>query len=231
MVSKKLTTRLLAVLAFLGLVWILLQYYQEKTGFEHELELRPSEAPVVVQVYYEALCPDSKNFIVRQLVPTYQKIPHLVDLMYVPYGKATTKTNADGSLAFECQHGPIECEANIVHACTIEHVHEAAKRLHVIACMIKDNMIPKDAFDKCAKELDIEEVDVQKIRECNESPHGAELLKVYGQQTDALRPKISFIPTVTLDGDQRRQASVLKDLKGEVCAVLAGHGPMPDACK
>lgn len=149
----------------------------------------------------------------------------------MPYGKAKTMTNPDGSLAFECQHGPIECEANIIHACSVEHVHDPATRLNVVACMIRDNMIPKDAFARCAKDYALEAVVVQKIQECYDSPHGAELLKVHGQQTDALRPKVSFIPTVTLDGDQRRQATILKDLKGEVCKVLAGNGPPPDACK
>lgn len=186
----------------------------------------------MVQVYYEALCPDSKNFIVRQLVPTYEKLPHLIDVLYVPYGKATTHQNSgDGSLSFDCQHGPVECQANRVHACTIEAIRDPATRLNVIACMIRDNMLPKEAFNRCAKEFNIDDIDAQKIRECEDSPHSAELLKMYGEQTNALRPRISFIPTITLDGDQRRQPNVLKDLKGEVCQVLAGHGPMPEACK
>lgn len=191
--------------------------------------MRPSEEPVVVTVYYEALCPDSRNFVVRQLVPTFQKLPHLIDVAYVPYGKATTSENKDGSLSFECQHGPIECEANIIHACVVEILHDAVKKLNMISCMIHDNMIPKDAFDRCAKENSIEDVD--KIKNCYSNPHGAELLKVHGEQTHALRPKVSFIPTITLDGAQRRQADVLKNLKAEVCAVLAGKGPPPDACK
>lgn len=195
------------------------------------MELRPSEAPVVVQVYYEALCPDSKNFVVKQLVPTYQKLPHLIDVQYVPYGKAETRQQPDGSLTFTCQHGPIECEANRIHACTIEAIRDPAIRLNLIACMIKDNMIPKEAFAQCAKDFELDAVDTQKIRECGDSPHSAELLRTYGEQTAALRPKISFIPTVTLDGDQRRQAAVLKDLRAEVCAVLAGNGPPPEACK
>lgn len=195
------------------------------------MEFRASEAPVVVQVFYEALCPDSKNFIVRQLVPTYERLPHLIEVRYVPYGKADTKQLPDGSLSFECQHGPIECEANRVHACAIENIRDPATRLNLIACMIRDNMIPKDAFNRCAKDFSLDVMDAQKIRECGESPHSAELLKQYGEQTKALRPRVAFIPTITLDGDQRRQANVLKDLRSEVCQVLAGHGPMPDVCK
>lgn len=43
----------------------------------------------MVTVYYEALCPDSKNFIIRQLQPAFRKAPTLIEFQLVPYGKAT----------------------------------------------------------------------------------------------------------------------------------------------
>jgi len=58
-----------------------------------------------------------------------------------------------------------------------------------------------------------------------------ELLKLSGEATDALRPKVSFIPTITLDGDLRRQATVLRDLMGEICKVLESGGMKPKACE
>lgn len=60
------------------------------------------------------------------------------------------------------------------------------------------------------------------------SPHGAELLKMHGEITHALKPSVSFIPTITLNGSQGRQASILKDLLEEVCKVAGGH---PDICQ
>lgn len=53
-------------------------------------------SPVLITVYYEALCPDSKGFIRQQLFPTYRKIPNLVELEFFPYGKAETTLNPDG---------------------------------------------------------------------------------------------------------------------------------------
>lgn len=44
---------------------------------------------VLVSVYYEALCSDSRNFILKQLVPAYEKAPNLIELDLIPYGKAT----------------------------------------------------------------------------------------------------------------------------------------------
>lgn len=45
--------------------------------------------PVVVMVFYEALCPDSKYFILKQLQPAFYKAPALIDFQLIPYGKAT----------------------------------------------------------------------------------------------------------------------------------------------
>ena len=69
------------------------------------------------------------------------------------------------------------------------------------------------------------------IQKCYSGLHGSELLKIAGQATDALRSKMSFIPTVTHDGQQFRQASILKDLLHEVCKVATGNGQPPKICE
>lgn len=51
--------------------------------------IKPSGVPVVVGVYYEALCPDSKHFVVKQLKTTHDLAPQLIDIVFIPYGKAT----------------------------------------------------------------------------------------------------------------------------------------------
>lgn len=73
-------------------------------------------------------------------------------------------------------------------------------------------------------------VDSETIQKCYSSPHGAELLKLHGIATDALRPKASFIPTITLDGNQGNQANILKEFFQEVCSCYAGQGPKPKVC-
>lgn len=44
---------------------------------------------VHVAVYYEALCPDSRSFILKQLGPTYRRLSANIEVELVPYGKAT----------------------------------------------------------------------------------------------------------------------------------------------
>lgn len=45
--------------------------------------------PIVVMVFYEALCPDSKYFIIKQLQTAFYRAPALIDFQLIPYGKAT----------------------------------------------------------------------------------------------------------------------------------------------
>lgn len=94
--------------------------------------------------------------------------------------------------------------------------------------MIRDNSNPQDAFHRCSKEFS---VDVETIQKCFNSLHGRELHKLAGDATNSLRPAVSFIPTITLDGQQRRQASILKDLFSEICVVLSESGLTPSVCE
>jgi len=48
---------------------------------------------VKIDVYYETLCPDSIQFIRRQLYPTFNKIGQIMDINLVPYGKAEVRNN------------------------------------------------------------------------------------------------------------------------------------------
>jgi len=45
-------------------------------------------APVLVAVYYESLCPDSRDFIVDKLQKVYNKLSNITFLELVPYGNA-----------------------------------------------------------------------------------------------------------------------------------------------
>lgn len=116
---------------------------------------QPSGAPVMVAVFYEALCPDSRFFISKQLQKTFQRAPSLIAIEYVPYGKATTSTNPDGSLQFECQHGKAECDANIAHACAIEAISDPSVKLDAIECMISNNANAMDALNRVNNSMTI----------------------------------------------------------------------------
>lgn len=53
-----------------------------------------------------------------------------------------TETVGD-SYFFTCQHGPLECQANKIHACAIAKVTQPDILLKYTTCMISDNMNPE----------------------------------------------------------------------------------------
>lgn len=83
-------------------------------------------------------------------------------------------------------------------------------------------------YFQCAKQHNIDNVDL--IQKCFDSSHGSELLKLNGDLTHALRPSITFIPTITLDGYQGKQALILKNLLAEICKIAGDNEKADEIC-
>ena len=99
---------------------------------------------VRVQVFIEALCIDSKRFVLHELVPAYELLTNqVVNLDVVVFGNARISEDDDddekphlmarsvlrsGSprRKVTCQHGPAECDANSYEQCAMY----ASKRHH-----------------------------------------------------------------------------------------------------
>jgi len=223
--------KLLGVLSLLFLVWILYSYRvienedvlnESDLGSENNEESavttpKPDLKVVKLDVYYECLCPDSRYFVLHELLPTFEAVGSMLEVNMWPYGKATTRVTNDG-YEFDCQHGEKECTGNMFHACVEEKVEDAAKRLEMIKCMISDNYEPENSAKKCASEGGL---DFQEILTCATGKEGQELHYQAGLKTQALSPKVSFIPTIEIDESQMSQKAILKNLKKEVCAVYS----------
>lgn len=173
---------------------------------------------ITVSVYYEALCPDSRQFILEQLLPAYELISNNINLDLVPYGKADTR-ETDDEINFRCQHGPTECLANKIHACAIKYTAQNPLiQLKYIACMINDNYNPEHIGEKCASELHL---DYSGIANCSMSNMGNLLLKNNGERTKALQPTVRFIPTIQLNGQHKvPQEEILQNFLSEMCRTL-----------
>lgn len=229
--------KILLIIISVLLLWqsskVWLNLTQEKSGIEAQLQDNQvvtlnqkddeNKQKVHIAVYYEALCPDSRSFFIKQLLPMYHKIPDNVQLEFVPYGKATT-VKTDNGYEFMCQHGPVECGANIIHACSIDILKNISIQLEYLSCMIKNNIVPVNIMEICAKKMNL---DYNPIFKCFIEEKGKELLAKYGELTNALTPQISFIPTVVLNGSSENQARILKNLLQEVCLHFK---IMPEGC-
>lgn len=89
-----------------------------------------------IQIYYEALCPDSVNFVQNQLFPNFAALRDYIDILYVPFGKASSH-NDNGIIEFTCQHGPAECTGNRVQSCTLRALRaDPDRQTEFVACQM-----------------------------------------------------------------------------------------------
>jgi len=191
-----------------------------------ELGIQPQNPrKVQVEVYYETLCPDTRLFIRSQLYPAWDELEHIMDIHWKPYGKATHYENEGLGYMFQCQHGPTECMGNKVHACSIKHIKDDRKLTDYIHCMIEDNYDPKEVGQSCAQR---HEVDWEPIHSCSNTKEGAELLALHGDDTRSLRPKMTFVPHIVMNGKTIQPQDALTNFKHILCSAY--RGDRPDAC-
>ena len=63
---------------------------------QHDVATKPPEPTLLVDVYYECLCPDSKYFVLHELGPAVEKVGSLLTVRLWPYGKAATEKTEQG---------------------------------------------------------------------------------------------------------------------------------------
>ncbi|CAN8025886.1 unnamed protein product [Ixodes persulcatus] len=183
---------------------------------------------VNVTVLYESYCKDSSSFITKQLWPVYKQLKNQMIVDLVPYGRSKTKESSSGGPAtFVCRHGAAECLANIVHSCAIALYPNTALHLNFIACTMK-TWKPERAVRKCTRDGPM---DSQKIQGCVSSSQGKNLFQKMGARTAALKPPITTVPSVVIDGtfNKKNQKKIQKDLKAAVCRHF--KPPVPEACQ
>lgn len=194
----------------------------------------PPDAPKVeLALYFESLCPDCQLFIRQQLYPTYLKVGEIFNLTLVPYGNAEERRQGD-TWVFECQHGPKECEGNLIETCAIAILNNISASFPFIHCfeINSENEEPQNAEpaaigEKCAKSLGI---DYEPIGACATGPKGNELEHQMALKTNALEPQHEYVPWVTLNGKhtEKMQRKAENNLLALVCEYYTGT--KPSAC-
>lgn len=90
--------RIILLIVIIVIIWRWFQYFDvfsEKSEtntaiLNHKIDSNVSK--IKVTVYYEALCSDSRNFVLKQLLPTYSILHEYMELDLIPYGKAQVIT-------------------------------------------------------------------------------------------------------------------------------------------
>lgn len=193
--------------------------------------LPADSAPKVdLTLYYESLCPDCQLFIRQQLFPTFVKVREIFNLTLVPYGNAEETKRGD-KWVFECQHGPKECEGNLIETCAISLLKNISVSFPFVYCFEKSIERPGDlktAAENCAKTIGI---DYAPIDSCVSGPMGNKLEHEMAMKTDALEPQHEYVPWVTINGKhtEKIQREAENNLLKLVCEYYTGT--KPSACE
>jgi len=152
--------------------------------------LAAAYAKVDVTVYYEALCPGSRAFIIGDLANAAQSIDSLMKVKLIPYGNA--RTDADGKVT--CQHGEMECEGNKWASCAIAYYPSFDDHFPFINCMMTSFSDQISSSHSCADQA---KLDHASLKACAEGPEGDALLVANGEITG----NHEWVPYVLINGE------------------------------
>jgi len=157
-------------------------------------------SPVPVEVYFESYCPYSIDFVNNKLMTSWEKYgDDVMSVELFPYGNANKSRDDNGQYVFNCQHGPKECQVNIVENCVIDvSVRNAKIFLPIIDCIMKDRREkePDEDIQKCVEAGNMNYADVQS---CANGNHGNELFWECGDVTEKLWPPKQYVPWVLVN--------------------------------
>lgn len=191
-------------------------------AFATQMWLPALGSSINLTLYYEGLCPDCHEFILNQLWPTYAKLEEYLQLDLLPFGNAEMKVS-NGTITFQCQHGPDECYINEVQTCAVKYVHPTRKLLDFIACMLRQDD-PTKAGEPCAQKVG---TDWPVLDKCSTGPEGTQLLYQMGKRTRGHQPPIEYVPYVEINGyhNETMQNEVQNDLMHFICKLLEPQPP------
>ncbi|XP_013177194.1 PREDICTED: gamma-interferon-inducible lysosomal thiol reductase-like [Papilio xuthus] len=169
---------------------------------------------VLIQLYYECLCPFCTHFYTEVFIPTIREIGDYLDVRTYPYGNAWTNKR-NGSYVFDCQHGRAECYGNKLHACALDLLQNKTQALVFNSCLMEGNSDDSDA-DYCGKN---QNVDADSIKECAKGNKGTLLLKYYGDES--AKGQYNYVPYLVINGEHRTRSNFMY----KVCKIFTVTPP------
>ena len=159
---------------------------------------------VQVALYYEAQCPGCRQTITTSFAHAYGKSGFLdmADITFVPYGNASeTGPDSNGDYSYTCQHGPTECQYNLIESCGLNLIENPMDQFNFINC-IENNDDSRSStdydsvLDKCANQADVAS-QTAAITSCYKGSMGNGYEHAMATKTNALNPAHTYVPYVT----------------------------------
>lgn len=144
-----------------------------------------------------------------------------------PYGNAKRVQNGS-SWAFTCQHGPAECQGNLIETCAIKKYDLYTQALPFIICLEASPNNWDANGRKCAQ---LYNLDWNAINQCATSQEGVNFIVEMAQKTEALNPPHTYVPWVVVNDQhtQSTESAVISNMVRYVCSIYKGSVKI-DAC-
>ncbi|XP_058796077.1 GILT-like protein 1 [Phymastichus coffea] len=192
-------------------------------------------AVVNVDIYYESLCPDSIYFITKELAPVYDELKSFMRVNLVPFGKASwVLGDRRRPTEFQCQHGPSECYGNKAQACALYAIQQSTtgeqqqhQSVKVVNC-IMSSRYPARATAQCAQDNGLSQQSLDVLKNCMRGDLGDQLLINMGERTKAFESRISFVPSIAINGV--KNPSAFRNFARVVCNEIP-QDQRPEVCR
>ncbi|CAK9291724.1 unnamed protein product [Gordionus sp. m RMFG-2023] len=183
---------------------------------------------LVFDVFYESLCPDSKNLITKQVWILIQKLRNesndkkdLVKFRFWPYGKSSEIYNNETlKWEFNCHHGAEECLGNLWHTCALYgNLAKQGDAENFIACTFGYTKNLSVGLSECSQ---LANFNFKELSICANSIEATRFLRKTGVKTKELAPAINYIPWVLINNqyDVERRMQAESRLQELVCGVM-----------
>ena len=107
-----------------------------------------------------------------------------------------------------------------MHSCAIKYLN-TNQQLEFVKCSMASSY-PPESLSACSRNVGIDDGTQRKIKSCSESVEGDQLLATNGELTAQVKPRLSFVPTITYNGvyDFNTVMESQSGFKGVVCEEL-----------
>lgn len=185
----------------------------------------PFNAPVRVELYYEALCPGCQDFILNTLAPAYAdpEIAAITQLVMVPYGN--TRQSGDN---YVCQHGPDECTSDVYGLCLLDKLGgigtpaATSAAFDFFVCMEQNSGSPASGAGCFDANLPAAGFAWADVLSCAEDKAASDAVQALGATAT---PDHQYVPWVVVDGNQLENPDPLLHI---ICTTYTGK--LPAAC-
>ena len=70
---------------------------------------------VQIEFHYQTGDTSVRDYILKELYPSYRSIEEIIDIDIVPFGQTNVTEDGSGNYTFTCPNGPNECIGNLIH--------------------------------------------------------------------------------------------------------------------